>query len=63
MSVLGDLADERRPVALGHPVGGFDAFVGVDEREKLRVELGVVGVALGWGLGVGFGGLGHGVIF
>ena len=32
--VLGDLADQRLPVALGHPVARLDPAVGVDERLK-----------------------------
>ncbi len=35
VGVLCDLADEVLPVALGHPIGGLDLLLGVDDRLKL----------------------------
>ena len=38
--MLGDLADERLPVAVGHPVARFDPLIGVDQC----LEFGFVGI-------------------
>jgi adenylate cyclase len=35
VGVLGDLSDQRLPVAVGHPVGGLDLLLGVDQRLEM----------------------------
>ena len=40
VGVLRDLADERLPVAVGHPVARLDPLIGVDQR----LEFGFAGI-------------------
>src|SRR3712207_8663109 len=47
--VLGHLADERLPVALGHPVPRLDAVVGGDGGVEPGLQFGLVGCGPGQG--------------
>ncbi len=38
VGVLGNLADERRAVTLGHPVARLDPLIGVDQPLELHLE-------------------------